>query len=212
MEHINDSAEFTLEGAIGVQHCYNFAAAAAVASIFDVSLTETARALEGFNPPPGRMRVLKGIKDTVIIDDTYNSSPTAAERALSSLYELTGFKRKIAVMGDMLELGRFSVSAHERVGEQVADGADVLVTVGIRARGIAEGALEHGFDEAKIFQYDDSVSAGRELQNFIQPGDVILIKGSQSIRCERIVLDIMAEPDRAEELLVRQDRAWQKIA
>lgn len=211
VEHINDSAEFQLDGAIGVQHCYNFAAASAVASIFDVSLKEVAGALKGFVPPPGRMRVIRGLKDTVIIDDTYNSSPTAAERALSSLYELQGFKRKIAVLGDMLELGQFSTSAHERVGEQVADGADVLVTVGIRARGIAEGALEHGFNEAHVFQYDDSVTAGRELQTFIQPGDVLLIKGSQSIRCERIVLDIMAEPQKSAELLVRQDSAWQSI-
>ena len=211
-EHINDSADFSLEGAIGVQHCYNFSAAAAVASIFDVTLKEVADALKGFVPPPGRMRVIRGLKDTVIIDDTYNSSPTAAERALSSLYELQGFKRKIAVLGDMLELGQFSVSAHEKVGIQVADGADVLVTVGIRARGVAESALEQGFNEANVFQYDDSVTAGRELQNFIQPGDVLLIKGSQSIRCERIVLDIMAEPNRAEELLVRQSSEWRSIA
>ena len=211
MTHGHDSAEFKLLNSIGVQHCYNFAAAAAVASLFEISLSQSAAALYGFTPPPGRMRILKGLKDTVIIDDTYNSSPTASERALSTLFELKGFKRKIAVLGDMLELGQYSMKEHERVGQQVADGADVLVTIGIRARSIAEGALEHGFSEKNILQYDESIRAGRELQNFIQPGDVILIKGSQSIRTERIVKDIMAEPNKAETLLVRQSQVWQNI-
>ena len=209
--HAHDSVDFYLDGAVGVQHCYNFAAAAAVAAQFDISLSDSAKALQTFVSPPGRMRIIKGIKDTVIIDDTYNSSPTASERALSALYELKGFKRKIAVLGDMLELGRFSMREHERVGEQVADGADMLITVGIRSRSIAEGALEHGMSEKSIRQYDESVRAGRELQNLIQPGDVILIKGSQSIRTERIVLDIMAEPQKAEELLVRQSQFWKNI-
>jgi len=209
--HIHDSAEFKIFGSLGVHYCYTLAAAAAVASQFDISLSEAANDIENYIPPPGRMRLIEGIKDTFIIDDTYNSSPTACERALSSLYELTGFKRKIAVLGDMLELGQYSMQAHEKVGEQVADGADLLITVGVRARGIAEGALEHGFGEEKILQFDDSVRAGRELQNLIQPGDVILIKGSQSIRMEKMVEEIMAHPEKAAEMLVRQSAIWKNI-
>ena len=209
ISHVAEEAVMEFRGAIGVQHTYNLSAACAVASIFNISLADCAKAVASYLPPPGRMRIIAGIKNTLIIDDSYNSSPTAAERALSTLYELKGFKRKIAVLGDMLELGRFSVREHERVGEQVADGTDVLFTVGIRARVIASGALSFGLNERKIRQYDEAMRAGRELQNYIKEGDVILIKGSQGVRCEKIVVDIMAQPEQASDLLVRQSRIWQ---
>lgn len=207
-----ESADFNIKGALGVQYTYNFAAATAVASLFDVSLAESANALRDFAAPAGRMRLIKGIKDTLIIDDTYNSSPTATERALSTLAELRGAGRKLAVLGDMLELGRYSVEAHKKVGQQVSETADLLVTVGVRARGIAEGALAAGMSEKNILQYEESIRAGRELQNLVSPGDAILVKGSQGMRMERIVADLMREPDRAEELLVRQSTVWQRIS
>lgn len=212
LTHVDQTVEMKLSGAIGVQHTYNFAAAAAVASVFDIPLADCSKVLSTYVPPPGRMRIIKGIKDTVIIDDTYNSSPVASERALSAMYELKGFKRKIAVLGDMLELGQFSVREHERVGEQVAEGTNLLMTVGVRARGIAEGAVTAGLSEKKVLQYDDSIKAGRDLQNLIKPGDVILVKGSQGLRCERIVEDIMLNPELAETLLVRQSKVWHSIS
>jgi len=211
LTHIDQTVEMKLSGAIGVQHTYNFAAAAAVASVFDIPLAECSKVLSTYVPPPGRMRIIKGIKDTVIIDDTYNSSPVASERALSAMYELKGFKREIAVLGDMLELGKFSAREHERVGEQVADGTNILVTVGVRAHRIADGAIKAGMSEKKVLQYDDAIKAGRDLQNLIKPGDVILIKGSQSLRCEKIVEDIMLNPELAETLLVRQSKVWHSI-
>jgi UDP-N-acetylmuramoyl-tripeptide--D-alanyl-D-alanine ligase len=156
------------------------------------------------------MRVIPGIKATCILDDTYNSSPTAVEGALQTLKELRGFNRKIAVLGDMLELGQFSTREHERIGEVAAGAVDMLITIGVRSRKTAEGALEHGLSEKQIFQYEDSAAAGKELQQLIKPGDVILVKGSQGVRAERVVEEIMAEPERAGELLVRQDAAWKR--
>lgn len=210
LTHLDSATLIRVFGSLGVQHAYNCAAAAAVASIFEIGLEECKRAFSEHVPPAGRMRILKGIKDTLIIDDTYNASPVAMERSIETLKELKGVKRRIAVLGDMMELGQFSVREHERIGELVAKKADVLFTVGIRSRGIAKGALEHGMSEKHIFQYDDAVRAGTELQNYIAAGDVVLIKGSQSIRAERIVEEIMAEPMRAEELLVRQGVEWKK--
>lgn len=201
-------ADFELKGAIGTGHLYNFAAAAAVGDLFGVSVSEAASALRNFVPPPGRMRVIDGIKDTIIIDDTYNSSPVALERALSTLREVEGFTRKVAVLGDMLELGRFSIDSHQKAGVQAAECADFLITVGVRARNIAEGALGAGMKEENILQYDDSDTASRELQNLIVSGDLVLIKGSQSIRMERLVEEIMAAPMEASGLLVRQSQAW----
>ena len=209
MSHLDTTERFMLTDSIGMPHIYAYAAAAAVGSLFDVTLSQARKALCAHTPTPGRMRVIAGLKDTVILDDTYNSSPTAAERALSSLKEVKG-KRKVAVLGDMLELGQFSVREHERVGEQVAECADVLVTVGVRSRKIAEGALEHGFSEKNIFQYDEINRAQAEVQNMLQPGDVVLVKASQGIRGEKLVEEIMAEPERAEELLVRQSQTWKR--
>lgn len=198
-------------GSLGVQHAYNYAAATAVASIFNISIQACADALNMHVPPQGRMRIIQGIKNTLIIDDTYNSSPTASEQALKTLGELRGVKRRIAVLGDMMELGQFSIREHERIGGFVAQHADVLVTVGVRARGFSKGAMEAGMHPKNIFEYDDALRAGREIQTFIKEGDVLLVKGSQSIRAERFVEELMAEPLQAEELLVRQGEDWKAI-
>lgn len=208
LTHLTESAMVKISGSLGVQNAYTYTAAAAVASHFGISLGQIVSSLAEHAVPAGRMRILPGIKHTLIIDDTYNSSPTAAESALLSLKELTGVNRKIAVLGDMLELGQYSSREHERLGELAAQCADVLFTIGIRSRKIAEGALEHGMSEKVIFQYEDSAKAGKELQAYLNLGDAVLVKASQGVRAERVVEEIMSEPDRAGELLVRQDSSW----
>lgn len=206
---LSETVTVKVRGMVGDHVLYSCGAALATASLFEMSLAEAANELSGLEPTPGRMRILLGIKHTTIIDDTYNSSPVAVESALATIREIHGVKRKIAVLGDMLELGQYSVREHERIGALTAQSADILFTVGVRARKIAEGALENGMDEANIFQYEDVKRAGRELQDMIESGDLILVKASQGIRAERIVEEIMYEPDKAEELLVRQGSVWQ---
>lgn len=208
IKHGAETAAMRVAGSLGVQHAYTYAAASAVGSIFGISLAEAGEALNGHVPPSGRMRLVPGIKDTLIIDDTYNSSPAALERSLQTLKELKGVKRKIAILGDMMELGHFSVKEHERIGALVHESANLLMTVGVRAHGFAKGAQSHGMSEKKILQYDDAIQAGRELQNLIKAGDVMLVKASQSIRAERIVEEVMREPERVGELLVRQGEFW----
>ncbi|MBP9836414.1 MAG: UDP-N-acetylmuramoyl-tripeptide--D-alanyl-D-alanine ligase [Candidatus Pacebacteria bacterium] len=209
IDDLNEKLNVKISGVLGGQHVYTYAGAIATAVQCGIPLSEAVLSLLTHESPPGRMRIIKGIKGSVIIDDTYNSSPAAAEQAVIALKEIRYAKRKIAVLGDMLELGRFSAREHERIGELVASSVDVLLTLGVRSRKIAETALEYGLSEKKIFQYDDVTKAGRELQNLIQSGDVILVKASQGIRAEKIVEEIMQEPERASELLVRQDSAWQ---
>lgn len=203
-----DVYQVRLAGTVGTQHVYACAAAMAVASALDVPLKEAAASLKELRTPNGRMRIIPGIKATTILDDTYNSSPAASEQALQSLNEIKYAKRKIVVMGDMLELGRFSSEQHQKIGTRIPSVAKVLITIGVRARKIAEGALMGGMPESNIFQYDDVNRAGKELQNMLQPGDVVLVKASQGIRAERIVEEIMQSPEQAENLLVRQDRIW----
>jgi UDP-N-acetylmuramoyl-tripeptide--D-alanyl-D-alanine ligase len=208
--HAGESATIRVMGSVGLPHIYSSAAAIAVADTLGISLGAAVNGLLELRTPNGRMRLVEGIKSTTILDDTYNASPAAVEQALETLATMKYAKRKIAVLGDMLELGRFSSEEHEKIGSVAATCADVLITVGVRARKIAEGALNHGMDEANILQYEDAISAGRELQNYIAAGDVVLVKASQGIRAERVVEELMAHPDDAYDLLVRQDEEWLK--
>lgn len=210
LKHIDEEVTFKVYGSLGMQHAYNYAAAVAVGTQFDVSLADAADALALHTPPPGRMRIVEGVNHTLILDDTYNSSPVAAHQALQTVQDLTGVGKKIVVLGDMLELGRYSVREHEQVGELVAKSADVLMTLGVRSRKIAEGALENGMSEKVIFQYDDIDRAGHELLEMLEPGDVVLIKASQGMRAEKLVERIMAHPEEAKETLCRQSEMWKQ--
>tara|TARA_B100000508_G_C11464066_1_gene280656 strand:+ start:3140 stop:4432 length:1293 start_codon:yes stop_codon:yes gene_type:complete len=210
--HGDGTASIEVKDVAGAQHAYASAAATAVAHELGISLPDAAEGLSALTAPNGRLKLIPGIKGTMIVDDTYNASPIATEHALQTLRELQYAKRKVAVLGDMMELGKFSSEEHRKIGLQVAEIADVLLTVGVRSRAIAEGAMAAGMSEKNVFQYDEVGRAGRELQNMLETGDTVLIKASQSVRAERIVEEIMADPDRALELLVRQDKVWKKIA
>ncbi len=210
-ESVGDSFDVSLEGVLGVQSLYSIAAAVAVAQQVKVDVVTAVKGITELVTPPGRMRVFPGIKDTILIDDSYNSSPIALEHALDTMAQVRHTGRRIAVLGDMLELGKFSADAHENLGEKVARTCDNLITVGVRARGFATGALRAGMDESNILQYEESDRAGRELQSLLHPGDLVLIKGSQGIRTEKIVKEVMANPQDAERVLVRQDAEWQDI-
>jgi len=206
--HGEEKSDITLAGVVGTQHALGCAAAMAVAQVLEISAVDAAKGLQTLTSPPGRLCVLPGIKGSVLIDDTYNSSPIALEHALETLTEIKYAKRRIAVLGDMLELGKYSSDEHRRLGKRAGETCDVLLTLGVRARGFAEGALANGLTDKTVFQYEDVARAGRELQAMLKPGDVVLVKASQSIRAERVVKEVMAEPQRAEELLARQDRDW----
>jgi UDP-N-acetylmuramyl pentapeptide synthase len=196
-------------GVLGRPRIYAALAALAVGEIVGGEFPAMAKALGEWVPPPGRMRLLDGLKGSHIIDDTYNSSPAAALFALDTLKEVKA-KRRIAMLGDMLELGKYSAEAHKSVGARAAACADILITVGFRARTCAEAALDAGLPESNIFQYEQNESrrAGKELEFKLQEGDIVLVKGSQSMRMERAVEEIMAEPQKVAELLVRQDPEW----
>ena len=210
LKHQEQSTDITVRDTIGSQQVYSCTAAFAVAQALGIPAHEAITSMQELRTPNGRMRIIEGIKSTTIIDDTYNSSPVAAEQALQTLNEVRYANRKIAVLGDMLELGRFSSEEHEKIGHLAAKTSNLLITVGVRARQIAQGALDIGMDESAILQYEDAVQAGRELQGFLQAGDVVLVKASQGVRLERVVEEIMAHPEQSGELLVRQDSEWIK--
>ncbi len=214
----SQSTSFEVRGAVGSHALYPALAAIAVGSVLKKELAGSVTSLGQYDPPPGRIRLIQGVKNTLLIDDTYNSSPAAAEAALEALAFIGPHfssankrrGRRIAILGDMLELGRHSVEEHRKLGAVAAKNSSMLATVGFRARDIAEGALDSGMKDASIMQYEDAEKAGDEIESLIRAGDTILIKGSQSMRLELITEMLMAHPEKAPELLVRQDAEWKK--
>lgn len=189
---------------------YACLAAAAVGSYLGMNMVEISQAFGKIDMPKGRMKLIKGVKNTWIIDDTYNSSPEAAILALETFAAMPVEGRKFVVLGDMLELGSFSQEAHRMVGERISPKKfDILVTIGERARDIAQAAEEKGFSRDLVWRFDHSEEAGRFLQNQIISGDALLVKASQGVRLEKVVKELMAEPQRAAELLVRQGKEWE---
>ncbi|MCX6787994.1 MAG: UDP-N-acetylmuramoyl-tripeptide--D-alanyl-D-alanine ligase [Candidatus Kaiserbacteria bacterium] len=201
-----EEGSLIVKGSVGMTQLLPAAAALAAARAFLIPLPEALHALESYDPPPGRGRLLAGKNGSVIIDDSYNASPAATEEALATLKAFPHAKRRIAVLGDMLELGRYSVMEHERIGALVRASADVLVAVGIRARAFATSA-----GNMEVMVFDTAAAAAAALSDLVRAGDVILVKGSQSIRTERIVEALLANPADVARL-VRQEKAWKRKA
>ncbi|MBU0706866.1 UDP-N-acetylmuramoyl-tripeptide--D-alanyl-D-alanine ligase [Patescibacteria group bacterium] len=195
---------------IAKHQIYPILASIAVGNFFDINMIDIVEELKQFKTPPGRMSLVPGIKQTIIIDDTYNSSPTAAKAALEVLNNLKIGGRRYAALGDMAELGTYTKQGHEEVGSKAAECCDYIITVGVKAKMIAQAAKDRGYNPDHIICFDNSKVAGRWLQNRIKTNDAILVKGSQVVRMEKIVKELMAEPARAQELLIRQDQTWQK--
>lgn len=201
-----------VSGALGRPQIFAPAAALAAAISLGVPLKDALKSLASYLPPPGRTRILRGKDGAVLIDDSYNASPAAVVEALETLSEagsLVYSARKVAVLGDMLELGRYSREEHMKIGTLAATHADVLVTVGTRSKAIAEAARESGMPEVHTYSFDTSKEAAEFLSTIIGELDIVLIKGSQSVRTERVVEALLADAgDR--KLLVRQDVEWKK--
>ncbi len=191
---------------IGKTYMYPLLAAAAVGKACGMTMEDISIRLSNYEAPRSRMNILPGINNSTIIDDTYNSSPDAALAALRSLKELPG--RKIVALGDMMELGKYSPEEHKKIGKQVVGLADLLITVGPRSRATADEALSAGFASDKVHSFDSATQAGAYLKPIISAGDVLLVKGSQSVRMERLVKILMNEPDKAADLIVRQEKEW----
>ncbi|MBX4189311.1 UDP-N-acetylmuramoyl-tripeptide--D-alanyl-D-alanine ligase [Candidatus Parcubacteria bacterium] len=189
-----------LPDTLGEQHMSHVLAAMAVCKLLGESLAVAAKSFHKEEPTPGRMRLIPGKNGATIIDDTYNSSPAALEEALNTLEQVKG-KRKIAIIGDMLELGKYSSEEHRKAGERAGEIADIFATVGVRAKHM--GAREE-------LQFNNSTEAAEFMKGEVREGDVVLVKGSQGVRVEKVVEALMAEPEKKKKLLVRQDEEWEK--
>lgn len=137
-----------------------------------------------------RMYAVRTRQGALLLDDTYNASPQSMMAALNLLDEMEG--RKVAVLGDMLELGPYELRGHEMVGIRAAQVADALVTVGERGRMIAAAAIRTGFRRERVFEFENSSLAIEFLQDYLLSGDIVLVKGSHGMRMDRIVASLEA--------------------
>lgn len=181
-----------LDNAFGKPTAYAIAAAAGIGLIFGMNLVTIAEALTHYEPPRGRMRLLKGLKDAHIFDDSYNASPLSMHAALETLKDVEG-KRKVAVLGDMLEIGQYTIEAHSEIGRYAKKCADVLVTVGTRAKFIADEAKKMGMPAKNILSFETAEEAAPKVHEMLMRGDVVLIKASRSIGLEKVVEAISVE-------------------
>lgn len=195
-----EGVDFNLRTPVGQTHCFlplpgvhnvtNALAAAAVGYKFGLNPQEIVAGLRSATLTGMRLEIKPGILGTRLIDDSYNASPVSTKAALELLAD-SGGARKIAVLGDMYELGEESVCGHYQVGEKAAAlKIDCLCTVGQLAREIAAGALSAGMDGKRIHAFREKREAVLFLRSYIQKGDVVLIKGSRGMEMEEITASI----------------------
>jgi len=170
----------------GIHNVHNALAAIAVGIELKVPVEKIIKGIGEFTPGKMRLNILNfnGIK---IINDAYNASPQSMEAALGVLKDITG-TRRIAVLGDMLEMGSWADKAHKDVGKFAFEsGVDVLISVGENGRNIAKGALESGMNPENVHHCENNAEIVKLLEGFITSGDVVLVKGSRGMKMEEIV-------------------------
>ncbi|MEK9165792.1 MAG: UDP-N-acetylmuramoyl-tripeptide--D-alanyl-D-alanine ligase [Patescibacteria group bacterium] len=167
---------------------YSLLAAATCASIYKLTILEIAQGLEKFQSLPGRFTVKKGQNNTWLIDDSYNAAPVSVCAALQSLLDFPTGKRRIAVLGDMLELGSFEDKGHRCVGECAArQNIDLLLTYGERAKMIGESAEEAGMSKSRVQHFEDQNKLIDYLRDVVRTDDVVLVKGSHGMKMKEVV-------------------------
>jgi UDP-N-acetylmuramoyl-tripeptide--D-alanyl-D-alanine ligase len=172
---------------LGRHNVYNALAALAVADLVKVEQTKAIERLERYTPSDLRMELVV-IRDITVINDSYNANPVSMQRALETLKEMKASGRRVAVLADMLELGKKSVDFHRQVGSKAAElGIDLLLTVGQLARHIAQGAMQAGMDADCVRTFENSQQVSHYLLQNLRAGDVVLVKGSRKMKTEEIV-------------------------
>ncbi len=199
-----------LKQALGSQHIYPILASFCVAKYLDINLIRVSLAFDDHKCAPGRMNLIAGKNNMILIDDTYNASPLAVEEGFELVKTIKTNKRKIAIIGDMLELGRHSVTEHIRLGECGANVFDVMVAVGMRAKDFLDGARNKKMSKKNLHWFESSLEAKDQIDSILQDGDVVYIKGSQGARMERIVEVLLKDRLKQKKLLVRQEEEWQQ--
>lgn len=192
-----------LDKIFGKEQIFTALAAAAVGIVFGLNLVEISHGLKDYQGLPGKMKLIEGVKQTWILDDSENASVQSMIEALLTLGRIdterlqrgpqgprVGGLRKIAVLGDILGIGKYTIEAHEAIGEIAFKNCDLLFTFGPRAKFISQGAIQKGMAIEKIFQFDKIEEGKLKLKEEIKKGDLILVDGSSEMQMSKIVEEI----------------------
>lgn len=177
----------------GAHNLYNALAAIAVARVFQLTPEEIQAGLYGFKPSPLRMEIKKLQGGITLMNDTYNANPLSMEKALETLSKIEA-KRRIAILGDMLELGSTAAEEHERLGRAVYEmGMDLLFATGAMGQKIVYGAIEAGMDTKRALYCHKREDLIRSVKNHLTKGDVALLKASRGVALEELILSLEQE-------------------
>jgi UDP-N-acetylmuramoyl-tripeptide--D-alanyl-D-alanine ligase len=176
----------------GLHQAENLLAAAAAATAFDVTAEQVAATARELCAPEHRGRILNLPENISVVDDSYNASPLAMRRLLDLLARVSG--RRVAVLGEMYELGEMAAEAHAQVGREAAASCDVLVAVGgTNASRLSEAARAAGLAAADIHVAEDAAGAADVLRRLLKTGDVVLVKGSRGVGLDLTVAALLGE-------------------
>jgi UDP-N-acetylmuramoyl-tripeptide--D-alanyl-D-alanine ligase len=172
---------------LGKHNVYNALATIAAGQLLKVSWEDIIRGLSQLKITKMRSEIISGEKGSTIINDAYNASPTSMKAAVQLLQDLEGYKRKILVLGDMLELGDKEQEYHEETGSSIDAGKiDILYTFGRLGQFIAQGAKKN-FSPERVKSYSDKEQLLQDLQHTVCDGDVVLVKASRGMKLEEVV-------------------------
>jgi UDP-N-acetylmuramyl pentapeptide synthase len=190
---------------LGKHNLSSLLAAIAVGLEAGISLEECCKALRDFHLPPGRLNLLEGVNHSKIIDGSYNSNPGSCAAALKTLGQMETTGRKIALLGQMNELGEKSEALHREIGREAAKFADEVIGVFGDAKYFLEEAEKQNI-AGKYFE--TATAAGNYLRKTLGEKDLLLVKGSQNkVRLEKAVAELLANPE-DKSLLCRQETYW----
>ena len=171
----------------GRHNVMNALAAAAAARALEVSVDDIVAGLEAFSPCPGRMELVELAGDILILNDSYNANPLSARAALDALYDLGTAGHRLALLGDMLELGAAAPELHHEVGRMAAKCVDGLFLFGDLAGELGRGAAEAGLDADKIIVGKTHAEIADRIRQRLRAGDRLLVKGSRGMQLEKVV-------------------------
>lgn len=186
---------------------YSALSAVAVGLHLNMNLVEICDKLKDFAPLPGRMRLIRGKRGNLIIDDTYNSAPNSLKSALETL-ALIKSRKKTVILGDMLELGKIEKNAHKDISKLIFPIAKKIILVGNRTLETHRELRKLSFPKDKIFHFRTVDGLVSKINEIVGQGELILAKGSQGMRIEKAIEPLV--PEKSKKLLPRQDKYWKK--
>ncbi len=184
-----DTTVIKMPHVIGKHNVYTILPIFPVADFFGIDMKKTSKSLQTFHLPQGRMNLVEGQNKSYIIDSTYNAEPSSMKAAIHTLKDFPEGKRRIAVVGDMLELGYLEEKSHREIGRLLMEARiDLVFFVGPKMKWAMDEMENHARDYARmLFHFKDSFVAAREIALKIKEEDIVLVKGSRGMMMERVV-------------------------